>query len=153
MTIHREGRTTNVMLLDVNVLLYAHREGAPDHPRYRAWLEALLGGDESFAASELVLNSVVRVATNPRAFTPPSTLDDAFNFADQVRLAPNCVIVAPGQRHWAIFSRLCRGANARGDLVTDAYLAALAIESGSEWITTDRDFSRFEGLRWRHPLA
>jgi predicted nucleic acid-binding protein len=61
--------------------------------------------------------------------------------------------VVPGVRHWEIFDRLCRAAGAKGSLVADAYLAALAIESGSEWITTDRDFSRFPGLRWRHPLA
>ncbi len=59
---------------------------------------------------------------------------------------------APGPRHWEIFVRLCRAVRVKGNLVQDAYLAALAIESGSEWITTDRDYSRFPGLRWRHPL-
>lgn len=61
--------------------------------------------------------------------------------------------VAPGPRHWEIFDRVCRAVDAKGNLVPDAYLAALAIESGSEWITSDRDFSRFPGLRWRHPFA
>jgi len=74
-------------------------------------------------------------------------------FADALRSQPNAVIVAPGPRHWEIFDRLCRHVEARGNLVPDAYLAALAIESGSEWITAVRDFSRFPGLRWRHPLA
>lgn len=60
--------------------------------------------------------------------------------------------MSPGERHWEIFTRLCRSARARGNLVPDAYLAALAIESGTEWITTDRDYARFPGLRWRHPL-
>ena len=69
-----------------------------------------------------------------------------------LRSKPNAVPVAPGERHWTIFERLCGTAGARGDLVPDAYFAALAIESGSEWITTDRDYSRFPGLRWRHPL-
>ena len=59
----------------------------------------------------------------------------------------------PGPRHWEIFIRLCRAARVNGNLVPDAYLAALAIESGSEWITTDRDYSRFPGLRWRHPFS
>ena len=67
--------------------------------------------------------------------------------------APNRVEVVPGERHWAIFSRLCREAGARGNLIPDAWFAALAIESGCEWITTDRDYARFPGLRWRHPLA
>ncbi len=70
-----------------------------------------------------------------------------------LRAQPNCVLVAPSSRHWGIFSRLCREGGARGTLVPDAYLAAMAIESGCEWITTDRDYSRFTGLRWRHPLA
>ena len=63
------------------------------------------------------------------------------------------MIVAPGPRHWRLFTDLCRVAGAKGAIVADAYLAALAIESGSDWITTDRDYARFPGLRWRHPLA
>jgi predicted nucleic acid-binding protein len=73
-------------------------------------------------------------------------------FVDEIRSRPNYVEIKPGVRHWGIFTRLCRTANARGNLISDAYLAALAIESGSEWITVDRDYSRFPGLRWRHPL-
>jgi predicted nucleic acid-binding protein len=77
----------------------------------------------------------------------------SLEFTDRMRNQPNCVPIAPGARHWDIFTSLCRSAGAKGNLVPDAYLAALAIESGSEWITTDRDFSRFPGLRWRHPLT
>lgn len=85
-------------------------------------------------------------------FSPPATVGEALRFAETIRSHPNAVVVAPGARHWEIFSRLCREVDAKGNLVADAYFAALAIESGSEWITTDRDFSRFRGLRWRHPL-
>jgi predicted nucleic acid-binding protein len=74
-------------------------------------------------------------------------------FIADLRSRQNCVILAPGVRHWEIFERLCRETGAKGNLIPDAYLAALAIESGSEWITADRDFSRFPVLRWRHPLA
>ena len=74
-------------------------------------------------------------------------------FAAALRDRSNAVLVAPGPRHWTIFERLCTESGARGNLVPDAYHAALAIESGSEWITTDRDYGRFPGLRWRHPLA
>ena len=77
---------------------------------------------------------------------------EALTFAEQLRGQPNCVLVSPGTRHWEIFQRLCAEIDARGNMVPDAYLAALAIESGCEWISTDRDFSRFKGLRWRHPL-
>lgn len=90
--------------------------------------------------------------THPRVFDRPSPLAKALAFAEEVRSPAHCVPVAPGEGHWAIFLRLCRSAVARGNLVPDAYLAALAIEWGCEWITTDRDFSRFPGLRWRHPL-
>jgi predicted nucleic acid-binding protein len=69
-----------------------------------------------------------------------------------IRTRPNVVAIAPGPRHWDIFERLSEAAGAKGNLCADAYLAALAIESGSEWITTDRDFARFNDLRWRHPL-
>lgn len=103
--------------------------------------------------SELVLSGFVRVATHPRIFSPPAPVDQALAFAAALRMQPNAVLLSPGQRHWEIFERLCLAAGAKGNLVADAYLAALAIETGSDWITTDRDFSRFPGLRWRHPLA
>jgi uncharacterized protein len=92
------------------------------------------------------------VVTHPKLFRQPTPLDTALAFVEVLRTQPNCVPVAPGQRHWEIFTGLCRRTDVKGNLVPDAYLAALAIESGSEWITTDRDFSRFPGLRWRHPL-
>lgn len=142
-----------MILMDVNVLVYAQREDAPGHPAYRRWLEAVLNGDEAFAVSELVLSGAVRVLTHPRVFDPPTPLERALLFVDTIRACHHCVIVTPGSRHWEIFERLCTEVGAKGNLVPDAYLAALAIESGSEWITTDRDFSRFEGLRWRHPLS
>ena len=137
----------------MNVLVYAFHEGAPDHERYRAWLEVVMASDEPMGISELVLSGFVRVATHPRVFSPPAPVDDALAFADALRDQPGAVVLAPGRRHWQIFGRLCVDAAAKGNLVADAYLAALAIETGSEWITTDRDFSRFPGLRWRHPLT
>lgn len=103
--------------------------------------------------SELVLSGFLRIATNPRVFSPPAPIERALAFADVLRAHTSTVVLAPGERHWDIFRQLCVDAGARGNLVPDAYLAALAIESGSEWITTDRDFARFPGLRWRHPLA
>jgi toxin-antitoxin system PIN domain toxin len=96
---------------------------------------------------------MVRIVTNPRAFRQPSALDEALAFAAALLDRSDCLVVGPGARHWEIFARLCRESGARGPLVPDAYFAALAIESGCEWITTDRDFARFKGLRWRHPLA
>jgi toxin-antitoxin system PIN domain toxin len=141
-----------VILIDVNVLVYAHREDAADHRRFRAWLEEVVEQPEAFGVSEIVLSAFARVVTHPRIFHPPTPLESALAFCNVLREQPNTVLISPGARHWSIFTDLCVRANARGDLVADAYLAAMAIESGCEWITTDRDFSRFPGLRWRHPF-
>lgn len=142
-----------MILPDVNVLVYAHREDVPRHPEFRGWLEAVAGGDETFGLSDLVLSGFVRVVTHARVFARPTPTERALEFAEVLRAASNSVPVGPGPRHWGIFARLCRDAEARGNLVPDAWLAALAIEAGAEWITTDRDYARFPGLRWRHPLA
>ena len=140
-------------LPDVNVLVYAFRDAAPDHERYRAWLEATVDAEEPFAVADVVLSGFVRLATHPRIFDPPASLEEAFGFARALRGSPTAVLVAPGPRHFDLFEKLCRDGGARGNLVSDAYLAALVIESGSELVTTDRDFARFPGLRWRHPLS
>lgn len=140
-----------MLLIDVNVLVYAHRQDAPNHPAFRRWLEAVMQSDRAYGISDIVLSGFLRVVTHPRVFKTPTPLNQAIAFTQDVRDQPNCVVVEPGRRHWDIFTRLCRNAAARGNLVADAYLAALAIESGCEWITTDRDYSRFEGLRWRAP--
>lgn len=139
-------------LCDVNILVYAFRADAPNHPSHRRWLLERLGADEAFGVAELVLSGFVRIVTHPRVFVRPSSLEDAFRFAEALRGRPNAVPVAPGPRHWEIFRRLCEQGSAKGNLVPDAYFAAIAIESGCEWVTTDRDYSRFPGLRWRHPL-
>lgn len=142
-----------MVLPDVNVLVYAHREETAHHGACRDWLEGVLNGDEAYAVADLVLSGFVRVVTHPKVFKRPSSIGDALAFAGQVRDQPNCVHVEPGPRHWDIFTRLCLEAGAKGNLVPDAYLAALAIESGCEWISTDQDFTRFKGLRWRKPPA
>ncbi len=141
-----------MILLDVNVLVYAHRRDAARHDEYRNWLELVLTGAQPYGISDLVLSGFLRVVTHPRVFRDPTPLGKALAFASGVRDRPNRVRVEPGMRHWDLFREVCRRAEARGNLVPDAYLAAMAIESGAEWITTDRDFSRFVGLRTRHPL-
>jgi toxin-antitoxin system PIN domain toxin len=141
-----------VVLPDVNVLVYAHREETAHHRACLAWLEGILNSDEAYSVSDLVLSGFVRVVTHPKVFKRPSAIADALAFAEQVREQPNCVHVEPGSRHWEIFTRLCLETRVKGNLVPDAYLAAMAIESGCEWISTDRDFTRFKGLRWRTPF-
>lgn len=100
-----------------------------------------------------MLSGALRILTHPRVFIEPTPLRDALEFVQALRERPNCVEVAPGPRHWEIFTELCRTTKAVGNAIPDAYLAALAIESGSEWITTDTGFARYEGLDWSHPLA
>ena len=141
-----------MILPDVNVLLYAFRTDSVDHPAYRAWLEELVTGDEAYGMSPQVLCSVVRVSTHPRIYVKPTRLGDALGFARALLEQPTCNVIQPGRRHWSIFENLSRRASAFGNLVQDAWLAALAIESGCEWITTDRDYARFPGLRWRPPF-
>lgn len=92
------------------------------------------------------------MVTHPAVFAEPTSTTDAVEAVERIRRSPSRVEVAPGDRHWSIFTDICEKTKARGNAVPDAYLAALAIESGSEWITTDRGFARFPGLRWRHPL-
>jgi uncharacterized protein len=141
-----------VQLPDVNVLIYAFNVGADRHADYRRWLGEMVNSPTAYGISELVLSSVVRIVTQARFFAVPATTAEALAFVEPLRLAPQCRIVQPGARHWGIFVDLCRRAAVRGAMITDAYLAALAIEHGCELITTDRDFARFPGLKWRVPI-
>jgi len=138
-----------MILPDVNVLLYAFRSDSPQHAQYRDWLGSVVNGEMAYGMSPQVLASLVRVATHPRVFARPSRLEQALAFSTILLEQPHCQIVQPGPRHWRIFCDLCRRAQASGNLVQDTWFAALAIESGCEWITADRDYARFEGLRWR----
>lgn len=143
-----------MLLPDVNVLLYAHRaDSHPEHARYAAWVAALATGAEPFALSVLVLTGVLRIATNPRIFPRPSTLDEALAFTGELVRQPMARLVGPGPRHWELLSELCRESGATAKLVADAAHAAVALEHGCTFVTTDSDFGRFPRLRWRHPLA
>ena len=139
-------------LFDVNVLIYAHREETPDHKKYKDIVEKIVNNNETYGISSLVASGFLRVATHPRIFTPPTPQKKAFTFINEIMERPNCVLIEPGALHWSIFCSLCEKSNARGNLVPDAYIAAMAIESGNVLITTDRDYSRFPGLKWKHPL-
>lgn len=140
-------------LPDVNVLIYAHREDAPEHDRYSSWLAALANGAAPFAVSSVTLGGFLRIVTNPRIFQPATPMAVALAFCARLVERPTAVVLQPGGRHWTIFVDLLERARVRGAMVSDAYLAALAIEHGCELVTTDNDFARFPGLRWRHPLA
>lgn len=141
-----------MILPDVNVLIYAFRSEAEQHEAYRAWLEDVVNGPSAYGIAPQVLAGVVRICTHPRIFKQPSTLDDVLEFCDVLSEQPNASLVSPGERHWSIFESLCRQSRVSGNLVQDAWFAALAIESGCEWITADRDYAKFDGLSWRTPV-
>ena len=111
----------------------------------------MVNGREAYGISPQTLCSLVRISTHPRIYARPSRLDEALAFAQALIEQPIATVVVPGERHWTIFDALCREAAAAGNLVQDAWFAALAIEAGCEWVTTDRDYARFKGLRWRTP--
>jgi len=142
-----------MMLPDVNVLIYAFRQDVPQHALCKPWLQRVVDGEANFGISPFALAAVVRVTTNPRSYNEPSTHEEAFRYCDHLLNSPNCRIVTPGERHWDIFKRICVETDTCGPRVTDAWFAALAIEWGCEWITFDRDYARFPGLKWRAPDA
>jgi len=142
-----------MILPDVNVLIYAFRKDAPQHDLCNPWLTDAVASDALFGLSPLALSALVRITTNPRAYRQPSTLAEAFTFCDYLLAQPNCQVVEPGERHWGVFRRLCVETETRGARVTDAWFAALAIEQGCEWVSLDRDFAPFPGLKWRVPAA
>jgi toxin-antitoxin system PIN domain toxin len=140
-----------VILLDVNVVLAAHRADHPHHAAVRPWFDGVLAGSEPFAVPDAVWASFVRIATNRRIFTVPTPIDGAFSFLRAVRAQPGHRAIVSGAGHLALFEQLCCECDAPGDLAADAYLAALAIEQGATLVSLDRDFARFSSLRWRVP--
>lgn len=127
------------------------REDAPRHQELKTYVERLRRAHEPFGVSDLVLSGALRVLTHPRIFVPPSPPATAHAFVTAVRNTPNAVLVAPGPRHWDLFVGLLEQSGATGNVVSDAWHAALAIEHGCEWISDDADFARFPGLRWKRP--
>ena len=141
-----------MILLDVNILVSAHREDAEQHRQIRSWLESALREPAGIAVSELALSGCLRVITHPKIFKKPTPLALALEFLEDFRTRDEVHVLVPGPDHWKIFIDLCRRGDARGNLVPDAFHAALAMELGCEWLTLDRGFARFPGLKWRHPL-
>ena len=138
--------------VDLNILVYAFRPESPRHDEYRQWLDQARDGREPLGLIDAVAIGFVRVVTNRRIFRQPATLDQALGFVDALRGSPAVVPVSSGDRHWMLFVDLCRSAQAAGNLVTDAHLAAVSQEQNATWVSADLDFARFAGLRWVHPL-
>jgi toxin-antitoxin system PIN domain toxin len=140
-------------LVDANLLLFAYNPRAPEHSDSRTWLEQALAGPELLRFAWLTLWAFLRISTNPRVFERPLSMSEAEDIVSAWLTQPAAGIVEPGERHWDILRTLTRDGRTKGPLVMDAALAALAIEHGATLFTTDRDFSRFEGLRVVDPLS
>jgi hypothetical protein len=139
-------------LIDVNILVEAHRSDAPRHDQIHSWLMEELKSYAGVGVSELVLSGFLRVVTHAKVFKEPTPLREALEFVEDFRSRRAVRIAQPGSEHWGIFTDLLQRYDAVGNLIPDAYHAALAIEFGYEWISLDRGFSRYSGLRWLHPL-
>ena len=134
-------------LLDVNVVIAAHRGDHPQHPVIRPWFDALMSGDEPFTVPLLIWASFFRLVTNHRIFPVPTPRPDAFAFAEAVCGQPHHLLLGPGSRHLHLLRGLCEEGNASGALVPDAVIAAVAAEHGCTVATMDRDFARFRSVR------
>lgn len=142
-----------MILIDVNLLVYAVFADSLRHGAAHQWVDATLGGTEPVALPWAVLTGFVRISTNPRVMTNPLTIDEAIAYLDEWPALPAVRIIGPTQRHREEFAKSLRVAKATGNLVSDAHLAALAVEHGCRLASTDEDFRRFPDLRWFNPLA
>lgn len=143
-----------MLFSDVNIVVHAIRpDQSPQSPAVKAWLDAHVNGPRTLAISEFVLSSMTRIVTQPRLYDVPNTPEECIDFAEALIAAPAVQVVRPGPRHWSIFRRLVTTHRLRGNDVPAAYLASLAMEQGATFVTLDRGFARFEGLRTLDPLA
>ncbi len=140
-------------LVDANLLLYAEDSLSEHHEAARTWWDAQLSGSEPVALCWPVLNAFIRIATNARLHQRPLTLKEATERV-QSWFNQSCLrLIQPTEAHWKIFQQTLRSGNAVANLVTDAHLAALAMEHNCVLQSTDADFSRFRGLKWKNPIA
>lgn len=141
-----------MILVDANILLNAHNQWSPCHSTAKTWWEHQLSGTSTVCLCWVVINAFIRIGTNPRIFKHPILLSQALYLVQGWLDQPCTRIIQPTTRHWAVFQELLIASNATVNLVTDAHLAALAIEHGCVLYSTDADFSQFPGLRWKNPL-
>ena len=141
-----------MILLDANLLIYAYNTSLPLHDRAQAWLQGVLSRPYPVRLAWVTLLAFLRLSTNPRAFEHPLSIAEGVAVVSDILGRPMVAILEPGEQHWSILSDLLSRVQARSALVTDAHLAALAIEHGATLLTSDRDFIRFPGLRFQNPL-
>ena len=142
-----------MILVDANILLYAEDSLQSRHQQARAWWDGQLSGSGVVCLCWTVLSAFIRIGTNPRVFEHPLSLEQALARVQSWLDQPCTRLVRPTERHWTVFKQVLTDGQAVANLVTDAHLAALAIEHGCELASTDSDFARFPKLKWRNPLA
>ena len=142
-----------MILVDANLLLHAYNPRSVDHQRSKTWVEEALSGSDPVGFAWPTLWAFLRIATNARVFARPLSAVEAEGIVSSWLDRSVTVVLQPGDRHWHILGELMRDGQVSGPLVTDAVLAAIAIEHGATICTTDRDFARFRGLQWMNPLA
>ncbi len=141
-----------MILVDANILLYAHDSLAEFHKPAKTWWDAQLSGTDAVGLPWQTIQAFLRISTNPRLHKRPLTVSEATDRIESWFAQPCVKILQPTDAHWTVFRQLVRDANATGNLITDAHLAALAIEHRCELFSSDADFSRFKSLKWRNPL-
>ena len=142
-----------MIFVDANLLLYAEDSASPHHSVAREWWDEQLSGTEPVALCWPVLTAFIRIATNARLHRRPLTLKEAVERVQSWLDQPCVRLVQPTDQHWSIFQKLLRGGSATANLVSDAHLAALAVEHNCTLHSTDADFARFPGLRWKNPIG
>lgn len=141
-----------MILVDANILLYAEDSLSEHHATARNWWDAQLSGSAPVCLCWPVLTAYIRIATNPRLHQRPLTLKEAVNRVQSWMDQPCVRIIQPTEQHWEILQRMLHEANAVANIVSDAHLAALAVEHNCELYSNDTDFARFSGLNWKNPL-
>jgi uncharacterized protein len=142
-----------VILIDANILIYAVNRDAPLHSRAKSWLEETLSGTETIGISWSVILAFLRLTTRPGLFRNPLGIEKAFDLIDFWLEQPAVSIIHPGPRHQTILRELLEPLGTGGNLVSDAHLAAMALENRARLCSSDHDFLRFRGLKWHNPLA
>lgn len=141
-----------MIIPDVNLLVFAHNNKAPQHHAARTWWERSLNGLSTIGLCWIVINGFLRLMTHPRVLVQPMPIDKAVTYAEAWLKQPCVRLIEPGKKFPFLFFNYLQQIGAGGNLTTDAYLAALAIEHHAELYSNDTDFSRFVSLHWKNPL-
>jgi len=142
-----------MIVIDVNLLIYAYDTTTPSHAEAKAWIEEVFSSSDAIGLPWQNIAAFIHVLTYPGLHGERFSRDQVLFIVDQWLAMPHMRALAPGERHWSLFREMLIKGDARGKLTSDAALAALTIEYGGVLHTTDRDFARFPGLRWKNPLT